>query len=440
MSQTANEGPLEQQTLGLMQIRVVFLCTLAQMFDGFDISSIGMAVPALIKAWGSPGAAFGQTFVLSSVGIMLGALASGPVGDRVGRKPVLIVSMMFLSVSSLLCTQASTIDELAWLRLLTGIGIGALMPATVALSGDYLPERLRAGIIMVVFTGSPLGGFVGGVLVSYLLPLYGWQIIFWLGGLLPLALIPISLIWLPESPRILLAKGRLSPPARQVLERLGVDVTARPAQPKPANPVTGLFRDGLGSTTILIWIMYFSSLLSLYLIGYWMPTVLSLTGLTPADAVFAGAVRDFGPLVSIFLVAPLSTKYSPPAVLRITLSMGILWIGMVGLVDMPRLLLLFSVFMVGCCTTGSQTGMNGMVGAIYPAAIRNTGIAWALGVGRLGAIFGPWFGGVLLRAGFPPRQIFLVACIAAAVATLAVVLLGQVNKRRAEGLAHLREA
>ena len=439
--QSHAEIRLETQKLGPLQLRVLLLCMLAQIFDGYDISSIGMAVPALIRAWGLSGPAFANTFVMSSIGIMIGALSSGPIGDRIGRKPVLIASLVVLAVSSLACTQVTAVADLAMLRLITGIGIGMLLPATVALSSDYLPERLRAGGIMIVFTGAPLGGFAGGMLVSHLLPIYGWTSIFWIGGVLPLALIPIALLWMPESPRFLLAKGRLKESGKRLIRELGISLDTRRHDVDVAqgNPVAGLFRDGLAATTILIWIMFFCNLLSMYLIGYWMPTVLSLSGLTPADAVFASALRDAGPLVSVFAIVPMSIKFGAPNVLRVTLFLGIIFIGLVGLAALPWLALLAVIFLVGCCTVGSQTGLNGMTGALYPARVRNTGMAWALGIGRLGAIIGPWLGGQLLRAGLPQREIFLVACITAAIATLAVVGLGAINRRRGPQVA-LREA
>jgi AAHS family 4-hydroxybenzoate transporter-like MFS transporter len=431
--QSHAETRLETQKLGSLQLRVAFLCMLAQIFDGFDISSISMAVPVLIKTWGFPGAAFANTFVMSSVGIMIGALASGPIGDRIGRRPVLIASLLVLGVSSLGCTQVTSIGELVSLRLFTGIGIGMLLPATVALSSDYLPERLRAAGIMIVFTGAPLGGFLGKIVVSQLLPHYGWTSIFWIGGILPLVLIPVLLLWLPESPRFLLAKGRLSEASQRLMHQLGIalDTRREHVDVVSGNPVAGLFRDGLGATTILVWIMFFSNLLSMYLIGYWMPTVLSLSGLSPAEAVFASSFGDAGPLLSVFLIAPLSTRFGAPNVLRVTLSMGIVFIAIMGLATPPYLALLAVIFLIGCCTVGSQTGMNGMTAALYPARVRNTGMAWALGVGRNGAIVGPYLGGVLLGMGLPPRQIFLMACVTAAIATLAMVGLGVVNRRRA---------
>ena len=420
-------------SLSALQWRVTFLCMLAQIFDGFDISSISMAAPALIKAWGVPPPSMAPTFVMSSVGIMIGALASGPVGDRIGRKPVLIASLVVLALSSLGCTRASAVADLVWLRLATGVGIGMLLPSTVALSSDHLPERIRAAIVMVVFTGAPLGGFAGKMLVSQLLPVFGWTSIFWIGGLLPLALIPVLLIWQPESPQYLMAHGRLNQDEQARLSQMGIDLHPRQVAAVAAkgNPVTALFRDGLATTTILLWIMFFSNLLSMYLIGYWMPTVLSLSGLTPSNAVFASSLGEAGPLVSIFLVAPLSVRFGATHVIQVFLFLGIIFIGLVGLVHLPYPALLAVIFLIGWCTVGSQTGLNGMTGALYPAHIRNTGMAWALGIGRTGAIVGPYLGGLLLGFGLPPRQIFLMACVTAAIATLAVFGLGQVNKRQA---------
>jgi AAHS family 4-hydroxybenzoate transporter-like MFS transporter len=434
------ESRLENQSIGALQVRVILLCTLAQLFDGFDITSISMAVPALIRVWQQPGSAFANTFVMSSVGIMIGALASGPIGDRVGRKPVMIGALLILGITSLACTQAHSISELVIYRLFTGIGIGAVMPVTVALSGDYVPNKIRAVMIMIMFTGSPLGGFLGKQIVAQLLPIYGWTSIFWIGGLAPLALIPVMLLCLPESPRFLLSKGRLTDGTRRLLDRLGIDPTApsHPVDVVQGNPIAGLFRDGLGPTTILIWLLYFANLMSLYLVSYWMPTVLSLSGLTPPEAVAASSFADAGPLISIFLVVPLSARFGPPNVLTVMLFTGILSIGAIGLINLPYTVLLVVLFLIGACTVGAMTGINGFTGALYPARVRNTGMGWALGIGRLGGIAGPWLGGYLLSQGWPPRQIFLATCLTASMATITMIVLGVRGRRQAARV--LREA
>jgi len=395
-----------------------------------------MAVPSLAGAWHIPGPAFANTFVMSSVGIMVGALASGPAGDRLGRKPVLIASLVFLAVSSLACVYATTVNDLVIWRFFTGIGIGGIMPVTVALTSDYLPDRLRAPIIMVIFTGNPLGGFLGGQLIAQLLPHFGWPVIFLIGGLLPLALIPVMLLWLPESPRFLLARGRMTTRTERLLQTLNIEPagsaegTAHQVDVATGNPVAGLFRDGLAPTTVLVWALYFANLLSIYLIQYWLPTVLNLSGLAPADAVFAASLMSAGPLVSVFAMAPLSRRFGPQAVLAVMLCTGVLVIATVGLANPSYQFLLAAIFLMGCCTVGSMTGINGMTAALYPARVRTTGMGWALGIGRLGGIGGPWLGGVLLTMGVPPRQIFLCACVTALLATLCVVMLRIVARRR----------
>jgi AAHS family 4-hydroxybenzoate transporter-like MFS transporter len=330
------------------------------------------------------------------------------------------------------CVFATSVPELAALRFFTGVGIGGIMPVTVALTSDYLPERLRAAVIMVIFTGNPLGGFIGGQIVAQLLPVYGWPVIFWLGGLLPLALIPVVTLWLPESPRFLLARGRLSTRTERLLQRLDIAPSGAPqaVDVATANPVVGLFRNGMAVTTVLVWILYFANLLSIYMIGYWLPSVLSLTGLSPADAVFAASLMSAGPLVSVFAMAPLSRRYGAQAVLTVMLSGGIVVIAAVGLTNLPYPLLLAVIFLMGCCTIGSMTGINGMTAALYPARVRTTGMGWALGIGRLGGIGGPWLGGVLLAMGWPPRQIFLCTCVTAAVATTCVAMLGLLARRQ----------
>ncbi len=361
---------------------------------------------------------------------------------------MLLASLVCLAVSSLACVYATSISQLILWRFVTGIGIGGIMPATVALTSDYVPERLRAPIVMVIFTGNPLGGFLGGQVIAQLLPHFGWPVIFWMGGLLPLALIPVMLLWLPESPRFLLARGRMTTRTERLLQTLNIEPTAPIPTPAPTsvaigeagrhqvdvstgNPVAGLFRDGLGTTTVFVWILYFANLLSIYLISYWLPTVLNLSGLSPADSVFAASLMSAGPLLSVFAMAPLARQFGPQRVLAVMLSTGVIVIAAVGLANPPHDLLLLAIFLMGCCTVGSMTGINGMTAALYPARVRTTGMGWALGVGRLGGIGGPWLGGFLLTRGWPPRQIFLCACLTALIGTFCVIML-HIEKRRRE--------
>src|SRR5947207_4788967 len=199
------EAALENQKIGPLQIRVAAICTVVQMCDGYDVNSIGVSVPQLTHAWGLPGPAFTTAFLWSSIGIMIGALSAGPIGDRFGRRPLLLASLTIFGLASLLSAFAGSLGVLSVLRFFTGLGIGGAFPGAATLAGDYAPRRLRATIIMATFTGAPVGGFICGQLAGLLLPSFGWPSVYIVGGIVPLLMVVALALWLPESPRFLAA-------------------------------------------------------------------------------------------------------------------------------------------------------------------------------------------------------------------------------------------
>ncbi len=423
---SATESALENQRIGALQIGVVAICTLIQMCDGYDIGSIGWAVPSLTHVWNLPPPAFSTAFVWSSVGVMVGALTSGPIGDRIGRKPLLLASVTIFGLASLLSALAGSLAVLSVWRFFTGLGIGGAFSGTVALTGDYTPQRLRATMIMVQFTGAPLGGFVGGVAVSALLARFGWQVIFVIGGAFPLALVPIIALWLPESPRFLARKRDLSLRQKALLSRL--DIVPQQADRHLVdiavqNPVKMLFGRGYALQTVLLWIVYFCSLLNLFLFVYWLPEVLHLVGMTPPQAIFASSLIALGGISAVFYLGPLIDRFGPERALALHYAAGVVFIALIALVALPHFALLTVIFLAGTTIIGSQTGANAACGALYPARMRTTGIGWAIGIGRLGTIVSPILGGYLLARGLPPTQIFLSACLFALVASAATALL-----------------
>ena len=420
------EEALENQPFGALQLRVVLLCALVQAFDGFDLGTIGMAAPSLSKAWGVAPPAFTTAFVMSSVGILVGALLSGPLGDRFGRKPLLIISVGFIAVFSILSAFAWSIPSITAMRFLTGLGIGGAMPVTVALTSDYSPIQRRGTLIMLMFCGNTLGGFLGGQLVAQILPIFGWQSIFLAGGIPPLLLIPILMAWLPESPRFLIAHRADAPATKEILRRLNVSAQAAASKlvdVAQGNPVRQLFTGGLAIPTILLWVAFFANLLNMYLFSYWMPTVLTLSGLAPADAIFYASSFQLGGILSTVLLGPMIDRFGAPRVLACSFASGVVFILLVGLGNLPAPYIMIPILGAGAAMIGSQLGANAMAAGLYPARIRSTGVGWALGIGRLGGIAGPALGGALLAFGLPPKQIFLCACGPALIAALATILL-----------------
>ena len=233
-------------------------------------------------------------------------------------------------------------------------------------------------------------------------------------------------LWLPESPRFLAAKRNLSRREAAFLQRLDI----KPGQAAgegldlaQGNPIKMLFSKGYALQTVLLWVIFFCSLLNLFLFVSWLPEVLHLTGFTPAEAARASSFRELGAIFAVVYLGFLIDRSGPERALALNYAAGIVFIAMIALVAMPYLILALAIFFSGMTIIGSQTGANATCGKLYPARMRTTGIGWALGIGRLGGIAGPALGGYLLLVGLPPRQIFLSACAFALIAALAAALL-----------------
>jgi len=282
-------------------------------------------------------------------------------------------------------------------------------------------------MIMISFTGAPFGGFLCGQLAAVLLPSFGWPSIYIVGGIVPLAMLPILWVWLPESPRFLVAKDHLSPRQAALLRKLGIvpgQAGAGQVDLAHGNPVKMLFGEGYALQTVLLWVIFFCSLLNLFLFAYWLPEVLHLTGMTPPEAARASSFRELGAVLAVFYLGVLIDRFGPERALALHYAAGIVFIASIALLTMPYLILVGAIFFAGMTIVGSQTGANGACGKLYPARMRASGLGWALGIGRLGGIAGPALGGYLLALGLRPPTIFLSACGFMLIAAVATALLG----------------
>jgi AAHS family 4-hydroxybenzoate transporter-like MFS transporter len=246
-----------------------------------------------------------------------------------------------------------------------------------------------------------------------------------LGGIVPLAMLPILWLWLPESPRFLAAKD--NPTAREagLLRQLGISPGQARGQIDIAlgNPIKMLFGEGYALQTILLWVIFFCSLLNLFLFAYWLPEVLHLTGMTPPEAARASSYRELGAMMAVLYLGVLIDRYGAERSLAWHYAAGIVFIASIALFAMPYLILVGAIFFAGMTIVGSQTGANGACGKLYPARMRASGLGWALGIGRLGGIAGPALGGYLLALGLRPPMIFLSACGFMLIAAVATALL-----------------
>jgi AAHS family 4-hydroxybenzoate transporter-like MFS transporter len=385
-----------------LHLRVAWLCGVVLFLEGYDIAAVGYAIPSLVDAWREAPSVFTQALTAGNVGLLLGSLCAGLLGDWRGRKPILIGCVAVIGVFSLLTAVAGSPLQLAGLRFLTGLGLGGGIPLAIALASDFAPPMAKGRLVILMSAGVPIGFMIGGLLASQLVSVFGWPAIFVVGGVLPLAMLPLLALRLPES------------------------VAPRAVAPR-RNLVAALFQNGLAPSTMLLWAINLLSLLGVYFILLWMPAILHSTGVSPSWAILGTTMYALGVIVSPLLAAPVVDRIGMERVLTCGLAFGALCVLSIGLFDPPFWLLAVVICGAGI-GGGCQAGINSLSGLVYPPPIRSTGAGWALGAGRVGTIAGPLLGGALLARGFRAQDIILAAAVPAFGVTLLMAVLGRLRR------------
>lgn len=429
---------IDSRKFGAFQVRAVALCAFIVLFDGFDTQAIGYVAPAIVKAWHVDRAALSPVFAAGLFGLMMGALGFGPVADRIGRKPVLILCTLLFGVFSLLTGTAHSLQSLLVLRLFTGIGLGGAMPNAIALTTEYAPKRVRATTVMIMFCGFSLGAVLGGVAAAGLIARFGWQAIFVMGGVLPCLSVAVLLPLLPESIRYLVVHGRDRSRILALFSRIAPEARfdkdatfTVPEHRSDAFVVKQLFTERRALFTALIWVVFFMSLLDLYFLVNWLPTIIHDAGVDVQRAVLITAMFQVGGIAGTLLLGRLFDRFSPFRVLALTYLTASLLILLIGGAGSSVSLLYATVFGAGFCVVGGQIGANALTAESYPTAIRSTGVGWALGIGRVGSIIGPLVGGLLLSLRWDTRHIFMVGALPVLVAALASFCIAALRPARA---------
>jgi MFS transporter, AAHS family, 4-hydroxybenzoate transporter len=388
---------------GRLHVRVASLCFLVLFLEGYDITSMSYAIPSLIEAWHVRPPQFTIALTAGSFGLLFGALSAGLLGDRLGRKPVLIGCTAAFGLFSLLTAFSTGLVSLAVLRFLTGLGLGGGIPIAIALATDYAPLRSPRRLVILMSAGVSVGNTMGGFIASQIVRLSSWEIIFVVGGLLPILVAPLLIAFMPES-RALRAAQAIDPEARR------------------ATPLD-LFRHGLALRTSVLWMVNLFNLVGNYFILFWLPAILHAKGLSPSAAILATTMYALGTILGALVTAPIVDHLGVERVIACILCMGAFCVLLVGAFELPFPVLCVVICGAGMGIGGCQHGINSVSGALYPPPIRSTGTGWALGLGRVGQIGGPLIGGMLLGLGWASRDIFLAAsvpalCVAIGMATL----------------------
>ncbi|MVA24989.1 MFS transporter (plasmid) [Agrobacterium vitis] len=429
---------IDNSPFGGFQWTVVVLCAMLLIVDGYDVFVAGTVLPTLIAEWGLSKPQAGALQAWALFGMMFGALVFGPLADRIGRKKGIAISFLLFTISTLLTGFATSPDQFKVFRFIAGLGCGGLMPNTVALMNEYAPKRLRSTMVALMFSGYSVGGMVAAGLGIGLIPHYGWQPMFFVAAA-PLLLLPLILWQLPESIGFLVRQGQQEKAKRIYAKlypqaRLGEGDALVLAETKgaPAS-VAELFRHQRALSTLMLWLAFFCCLLLVYLLSSWLPKVLQEAGYAEKASLLSLFSLNFGGMAGAIIGGWLGDRFGLPKVVVGFFVAAAVSIALIGY-NPPSTLLFLMVFVAGAATIGTQILLYASVAQLYHLSIRSTGLGWASGVGRIGAIVGPTLGGVLLAQQLPLQQNFLIFAIPAAVAALAMVVFAASNARKAKTL------
>jgi AAHS family 4-hydroxybenzoate transporter-like MFS transporter len=408
--QPSFDQAIDGGAIGPLQLRVFVLCAMALFAEGFDAQATAYVAPALAREWRLAPGALGPTFAASAVGLSLGAALVAPLADRWGRRPILLWSTFAFGLLTLATAFVSDLTGLLALRLLAGLGFGGAMANAIGLAAEYSPARRRNAIVAVVVCGFGLGAASAGGLAVWLIGAEGWRSVFAVGGVATLTLGLALAARLPESLRFLALTGNHAEVARLAPEFRLTTSTSPAAEPAPLS-FAPLFEDGRAAATLLVWGLFFASLLDLYLLNAWLPTTINIAGRPERFAILAATLMQGGGVAGAVALGPLMDRFGPFAILPpANLLAAVCMVGL-GAGESSVPLTLVSAFGVGVGLIGGQNCNHAMLSDLYPTRMRARGIGVAHAFGRLGSIAGPLLGGAALSSHLDIRV--LISCCAA---------------------------
>ena len=421
---------IDAQQIGRFHIRVLLLCAAAMFVDGFDTQAIGYVAPALSAALALKPGALGFVFAAGGLGAILGGLVLAPYADRVGRKPVIVSSLLFFAICTLLISLANTVPQLMCMRFAIGLGLGGVVPNALALTAENMPSKFRVTLVLMTWLGFSFGSAFAGPITAQILDAHSWRAVFIFGGILPIVIVPLLILSLPESVQGLTQRGADPRRIAGSLARMNREwVFREPAQfinsekKEKGFPVALLFREGRAPITLLLWVMFFMNLLALFFLNSWLPTMLHKAGLPQHAAIVIAALLHFGGIAGGLAIAPLCDKLNPYLVLACAYILSGTFIAGIGLAGDKSMWVMVATFCAGFFTFGAQNSANAIAATRYPTAMRSSGIGWALSIGRTGQIIGPLIGGLLLSLHWDTREILYVIAVPSVVAATAAFFL-----------------
>ena len=412
------------------QLMIVALCFLIVAIDGFDTASIGFIAPFVRAHWQLSPAQFAPVFGAGLAGLMAGALVFGPLGDRFGRKRLLLACVLGFGIASAASAWSAGLQELTLWRFVTGLGLGGAMPNAITLTSEYCPSKRRSFLVTTMFCGFTIGSALGGLVAAVLIEHFNWRAVLFTGGGVPLLLLPLLAWKLPESVRYLVTASKRADLVKHLLARIAPHEDLSHATfiashgKTVGSPISHLFRAKLLRGTLLLWLTFFMSLLVIYLLSSWLPMLLHTIGLTLRTSALVTAMFQLGGTLGAIVLGWLMDRFNPHHVLALSYAMAGVCTAAIGSLTATPWFAALALFATGFCLSGSQVGANALSAMFYPTDCRATGVRWANAIGRSGSVVGSLAGGAMLGAGLSLPTIFVIVALPTVIAALSMFALG----------------
>ena len=425
MSRILVEEVIDKAKISPFHWRILFWCTLIIIFDGYDLVIYGVVLPILMQQWQLDPVTAGALGSTALFGMMIGAMLLGTLSDRFGRKKMIVLCIVLFSGFTALNGFAQTPLQFGVMRFIAGLGIGGVMPNVVALMSEYSPRRIRSTLVAVMFSGYAIGGMLSAVLGIWIVPQFGWQVMFYL-AVIPLLLLPLIWTQLPDSVAFLVRQGKIAE-ARKVLaaltgKPLPDDAELAVHQPqKTEQSLAALFSNNRALSTLMFFQAFFMCLLMVYGLGSWLPKLMTMAGYGFGSSLMFLLFLNIGGIIGAIGGGWLSDRFHPRPVLMLFFTLAAVSLALLGFKSHVAVLY-FLVTVAGATTIGSQILLYAYVAQFYPTAIRSPALGWSSGVGRIGAILGPVLGGALLAMQLSHQMNFLAFVVPGALAVIAIML------------------
>ena len=427
-SENLSHDVIDRGGVTTQQMLVVGLCLFFNMLDGFDITAMAVVASAVSTDLQLTPDKLGWIFSFALAGMMGGAMFLAPVSDIIGRRKLIILSVALIGISIIFTATATTLTEFVILRFISGLGAGAMLASQAALASEYSPDKYKTLSVAAVTSGYPMGAMMTSVIAGYIMPEYGWRGMFWFGGLLTLSMVVVAWLFIPESLKYLFqrrpddALDRIN----KILKKLHKEpIDEMPEVLEEDHHQTGFAKGMLQlldadqrTKTITLWTAFLLCFSTLYFLMSWIPKLMEDSGYSAAVGRDAFFLFNLGGVIGIYLMGWLSTRYKlTNLILYLSLTAAV---GMVIFAMAPNQLnlLLGMTLLIGIVQQGGFTGLYAVAAKAYPTHIRSTGIGWAIGLGRFGAVVGPAVAGYLIAAGLDMSANYIIFAVPMAVGGL----------------------